>query len=81
MIFVLTFDLVAVCGLRAETIMELARQRLTAIGMGVAVCLITNLLIFPMWAGDELHNLTSSKFKKLASCIEGNYTQKNFVNL
>ncbi|KAK1420509.1 hypothetical protein QVD17_22166 [Tagetes erecta] len=70
MIFVLTFDLVAVCGLRADTILELARQRLTAIGMGVAVCLITNLLIFPMWASDELHNLTSSRFKKLACCIE-----------
>ncbi|KAI3741866.1 hypothetical protein L1987_59544 [Smallanthus sonchifolius] len=70
MIFILTFNLVAVSGLRADKILELARLRLVAIGMGVAVCIITNLLIFPMWAGDELHNLTSSRFNKLACCIE-----------
>ncbi|KAK9055781.1 hypothetical protein SSX86_026866 [Deinandra increscens subsp. villosa] len=70
MIFILTFNLVAVSGSRADKILELARQRLVAIGMGVAVCIITNLLVYPMWAGDELHNLTSSRFNKLASCVE-----------
>ncbi|KAD3068629.1 hypothetical protein R6Q59_017349 [Mikania micrantha] len=70
MIFILTFSLVAVAGLRADKILELARQRLVTIGMGIAVCIITNLLIFPMWAGDELHTLTSLRFNKLASCIE-----------
>nr|XP_043620252.1 aluminum-activated malate transporter 13-like [Erigeron canadensis] len=70
MIFILTFNLVAVSGLRADKILELAGQRLTTIGMGFAVCIITSLLIFPMWAGDELHRLTSSKFNKLACCIE-----------
>ncbi|PWA77845.1 Aluminum-activated malate transporter [Artemisia annua] len=70
MIFILTFNLVAVSGLRADKILELARQRLATIGMGFAVCIFTSLLIFPMWAGDELHHLTSSKFNKLACCIE-----------
>ncbi|XP_071719360.1 aluminum-activated malate transporter 8-like [Rutidosis leptorrhynchoides] len=70
MIFILTFNLVAVSGLRADKILELARQRLFTIGMGFAVCIITSLLIFPMWAGDELHKTTSYKFNKLASCIE-----------
>ncbi|KAL4572060.1 hypothetical protein LXL04_018829 [Taraxacum kok-saghyz] len=70
LIFILTFNLVAVSGLRADKILELARERLTTIGMGFSVCIITSLLIFPMWASDELHNSTSSKFAKLASCIE-----------
>ncbi|KAI3773085.1 hypothetical protein L6452_04283 [Arctium lappa] len=70
MIFILTFSLVAVSGLRADKILELARERLTTIGMGFAVCIITSFLIFPMWAGEELHHLTSSKFNKLACCIE-----------
>ncbi|KAJ9547645.1 hypothetical protein OSB04_020188 [Centaurea solstitialis] len=70
MIFILTFSLVAVSGLRADKISKLARERLTTIGMGYAVCIITNFLIFPMWAGQELHHLTSSRFNKLACCIE-----------
>ncbi|KAI3526798.1 hypothetical protein L1887_06061 [Cichorium endivia] len=70
MIFILTFNLVAVSGLRADKVLELARERLSTIGMGFAVCIFTSLLVFPMWAGDELHRLTSSNFDKLASCIE-----------
>ncbi|XP_076923602.1 aluminum-activated malate transporter 13-like [Bidens hawaiensis] len=70
MIFILTFNLVAVSGLRADKIIELARERLSTIGMGFAVCIFISLLVFPMWASDELHHLTSSKFDKLACCIE-----------
>ncbi|KVI12541.1 Aluminum-activated malate transporter [Cynara cardunculus var. scolymus] len=70
LIFILTFSLVAVSGLRADKISELARERLTTIGMGFAICIITSFLIFPMWAGEELHHSTSSKFNKLACCIE-----------
>lgn len=72
MIFILTFNLVAVSGVRAKEVMALAKERLSTIGMGFAVCIFTNLLIFPMWASDELHNSTASKFEKLACCLEGN---------
>lgn len=72
MIFILTFSLVVVSGVRADKVMALARERLSTIGMGFFVCLFTNLLIFPMWASDELHESTASKFGKLAGCIEGN---------
>lgn len=71
MIFILTFSLVAVSGLRAEKIIELARERLSTIGMGFGICIFTSLLIFPIWASDELHRVTSTKFDNLASCIEG----------
>lgn len=74
MIFILTFNLVVVSGLRAETVMKLARERLSTIGMGFVVCIFTSLLIFPMWASDELHCSTASNFQKLASSIEGTFT-------
>ncbi|KAK1412552.1 hypothetical protein QVD17_33905 [Tagetes erecta] len=70
MIFVLTFNLVAASSLRVHEIMELARKRLSAVGMGFFVSIFVGLLVFPMWASDEFHHLTSSKFNELASCIE-----------
>lgn len=72
MIFILTFNLVAVSSVRADKAMELASKRLSTIGMGFAICIFTSLLIFPMWASDEFHDSTASKFQKLAGCIEGN---------
>lgn len=71
-IFILTFNLVAASSLHGDhQVMELAHHRLSAVAMGFAVCIFIGLLVFPMWATDELHQLTSSKFKQLASCIEG----------
>lgn len=72
-IFILTFNLVAVSGLRADAVMKLAKERLSTICMGFIVCIFTSLLIFPMWASDELHCSTVTKFEKLASSIEGTY--------
>ncbi|KAM7259724.1 hypothetical protein ACFE04_015465 [Oxalis oulophora] len=71
MIFILTFSLVAVSGLRAGEIMKLARERLSTIVMGFAVCIFINLLVFPVWASDELHHSLSSHFESLAHSIEG----------
>ncbi|XAR61215.1 hypothetical protein NMG60_11034855 [Bertholletia excelsa] len=70
LIFILTFNLVVVSGLRADEVINLARERLSTIGMGFAVCIFTSLLFFPQWAGDELHCSIASKFEKLACCIE-----------
>ncbi|KAL9430916.1 hypothetical protein AB3S75_026165 [Citrus x aurantiifolia] len=71
MIFILTFNLVVVSGLRAEEVMQLARERLTTIVMGFLICIFISLLVFPVWAGDELHDSLTSKFENLARSIEG----------
>lgn len=71
MIFILTFNLVVVSGLRAEEVMQLARERLTTIVMGFVICIFISLLVFPIWAGDELHDSLTSKFEHLARSIEG----------
>ncbi|XP_061970100.1 aluminum-activated malate transporter 14-like [Populus nigra] len=71
MIFILTFNLVSVSGIREENVMEIARERLVMIVMGFAICICTSLFFFPTWASDEIHNSTVSKFEDLASSIEG----------
>ncbi|OAY61681.1 aluminum-activated malate transporter 14 [Manihot esculenta] len=70
MIFILTFSLVAVSGMRDEVI-EIARERLLMIVLGFVICLFTSLFIFPIWASDELHDSTISKFDALATSIQG----------
>ncbi|KAL8530661.1 hypothetical protein ACS0TY_007627 [Phlomoides rotata] len=71
MIFILTFNLVAVSGVRAEKVVGVARDRLAAIGMGFALCIFVSFLISPIWSSNELHNSTASKFHKLATAIQG----------
>ncbi|KAF5178710.1 Aluminum-activated malate transporter [Thalictrum thalictroides] len=73
MIFILTFNLVAVSGLRGEQVIVLARERLATIVMGFVISILTSLLIFPMWASDELHRATVNKFDNIASSIEGGF--------
>ncbi|MFS7965515.1 putative aluminum-activated malate transporter [Helianthus anomalus] len=70
-IFILSFNLVTASSFRAHKFVELARKRLSAVGMGFIVSICVALLVFPMWASDEFHHLASSKFNDLASCIEG----------
>ncbi|KAL6564337.1 hypothetical protein OROMI_015787 [Orobanche minor] len=70
MIFILTFSLVAISGVRAEKIVEVGRDRLATIGMGFAVCIFISLVICPIWASNELHYSTTSKFDKLATSIQ-----------
>ncbi|KAF9619877.1 hypothetical protein IFM89_009659 [Coptis chinensis] len=71
MIFILTFNLVIVSGLRDKKIFDLARDRLLTIGIGFAICIFASLLIFPVWSSDELHSSIASKFHKIACSIEG----------
>ncbi|KAL3644861.1 hypothetical protein CASFOL_010041 [Castilleja foliolosa] len=71
MVFILTLSLVAVSGERADKVVQLARDRIAAIGMGFAVCIFINFFICPIWASNDLHMSTASKFDKLAISIEG----------
>ncbi|XP_028762198.1 aluminum-activated malate transporter 13-like [Neltuma alba] len=71
MIFILTFNLVVVSGVRADEVLKIARDRLLAIVLGFVVCISVNLFVFPLWASDELHHSTASKFHDLANTIQG----------
>ncbi|KAL6642652.1 hypothetical protein ACP70R_020833 [Stipagrostis hirtigluma subsp. patula] len=70
MIFLLTFNLITVSSFRQEDVLPLARDRLSTIAMGCAICLFMSLLVFPNWSGEDLHNSTVRKFEGLARSIE-----------
>jgi len=73
MIFILTFNLVVVSGVRTEDqkVWEIARERLLTIVIGFVVCICVSLLIFPLWASDELHDSMVSRFQHLANSLQG----------
>ena len=70
-IFILTFSLVAVSGYRVDQLLDLAQQRMSTIGIGIVICLAVCVVIWPVWAGHELHLLTVRNMEKLAGAVEG----------
>ncbi|KAL5123722.1 Aluminum-activated malate transporter 13 [Glycine soja] len=73
MIFILTFNLVVVSGVRIQDqkVWKIASERLLTIVMGFVVCICVSFLVFPLWASDELHDSTVSRFQHLANALQG----------
>ncbi|KAG4943434.1 hypothetical protein JHK82_047601 [Glycine max] len=69
-IFLLTYNLVAVSGYRIDNVFKMAHERFSNIAIGVAICLLMSLLVFPNWSGEALHNSTASKLEGLAKSLE-----------
>ncbi|CAN4127148.1 unnamed protein product [Withania somnifera] len=70
MIFILTFTLVSICGYRVANLLNMAHERVSTIIIGTSLCVITSILIFPIWAGEELHKLVISNLEKLAESLD-----------
>jgi uncharacterized membrane protein YgaE (UPF0421/DUF939 family) len=86
LIFLLTFNLIMVSSYRVDNVWSIGKDRISTICIGVALCLVMNLLIFPNWSGEELHKSTISKLEGLAKSIEGKmpghrYLKENFLCL
>ncbi|KAI3981900.1 hypothetical protein MKX01_041163 [Papaver californicum] len=75
MIFILTFSLVSVSGYRVDKLFDLAQQRLSTIAIGTALCLLVSMLICPVWAGKDLHDLIIRNMEKLADSLDGGIAQ------
>jgi hypothetical protein len=43
--------------------------------VGVATRLFTTVFVCPVWAGEDLHNLTAGNLDKLAEFLEGTEEQ------
>jgi hypothetical protein len=71
MIFLLTFNLMIVSSYRVDNIMSLAKDCVSTICIGVAICLVMTLFVFPNWSGEDLHKSTISKLESFANSIEG----------
>ncbi|CAK7335798.1 unnamed protein product [Dovyalis caffra] len=71
LIFILTFSLVTVSGYRVDKLFNMAHQRMSTIIIGTSLCILVTMLICPIWAGQELHNLISRNMDKLANALDG----------
>lgn len=80
MIFILTFNLVAVSGYRVEQLLALAQWRFCTITLGFCICLTVCIVVCPVWAGEELHCLTIRNMEKLAESLEGIYIDNFLAN-
>ncbi|CAH1419878.1 unnamed protein product [Lactuca virosa] len=69
-IFILTYSLISVSGYRVEHLLHVAHERLSTIIIGTCLCIITSMLIFPVWAGTELHLLIPRNMDKLAKSLD-----------
>ena len=70
-IFNLTFNLIAISGYRVENLSKMARQRISTIVIGCALCFVINVAVFPIWAGDDFHNSIIRNLEGLAGSLQG----------
>ncbi|KAL9405347.1 hypothetical protein Peur_002319 [Populus x canadensis] len=71
LIFILTFSMITVSGLKEDHILELAHNRLSTVSIGAAACVIVAIVVYPVWAGEDLHNLIALNIENLGNSLEG----------
>ncbi|WRX31981.1 Aluminum-activated malate transporter - like 10 [Theobroma cacao] len=71
MVFILTFCLISILSYREELLI-IALQRLLTIVVGSCAAIFVSIIIFPVWIGEDLHNLVAANLEKLGTFLEGN---------
>ncbi|KAG8639092.1 hypothetical protein MANES_14G099800v8 [Manihot esculenta] len=68
---VIVISIFIIAGNRTREYAEAIVTRLVLIALGASVCLVVNVCIYPIWAGDALHSLVVKNFKDVANSLEG----------
>ncbi|CAK8534165.1 unnamed protein product [Lathyrus sativus] len=77
-VFLITYCYIIVSGYRTGEFIHTAINRFLLIALGAAVSVGINVGIYPIWAGEDLHNLVAKNFTGVATSIEG--VVNNYLN-
>lgn len=70
-VFILTYCILMVAGNRTREYNEAVVTRLVLIALGAGVCFVVNICIYPIWAGEALHDLVVKNFKDVSTSLQG----------
>ena len=70
-VILLTYCLIVVSGYRMGNPIKTSVDRLYSISIGGIMSVLVNVLVFPMWAGEQLHKELVKNFDSVADSLEG----------